>query len=120
MVDKAIDRGHIKDARGKSVTLLDPYALSLLRRHGKGNRQRIVPLPIEARRALSEYLQSRPPTESQAVFIGERRPLTADGVRAIRAKHSAITGVGFTPHTLRHSFAHRFLEQTENDPVALA
>ena len=33
MVDKAIDRGHIKDARGKSVTLLDPYALNLLHRH---------------------------------------------------------------------------------------
>ena len=33
MVDKTIDRGQIKDARGKPVTLLDPYALNLLRRY---------------------------------------------------------------------------------------
>ena len=32
----------------------------------------------------------------------------------------AITGVAFTAHKLRHSFAHRFLAQTSNDLVALA
>lgn len=88
--------------------------------HGKGNKQRIVPMPIEARRALSEYLESRPPSDSERVFVGERGPLTDDGVRAICSKYSAITGVRFTPHVLRHTFAHRFLAQTHNDLVALA
>lgn len=88
--------------------------------HGKGNKQRIVPLPVEARRALVDYLESRPPSDSQVVFIGERGPLTDDGVRTICSKYSAITGVRFTPHVLRHTFAHRFLEQTRNDLVALA
>ncbi len=89
-------------------------------RHGKGNKQRMVPLPVEGRRALTDYLESRPPSDSQVVFIGERGALTDDGVRAICAKYSAITGVKFTPHVLRHTFAHRFLAQTNNDLVALA
>lgn len=88
-------------------------------RHGKGNKQRIVPLPLEARRALSQYLESRPPSESQAVFLGERGPLTEDGIRAICVKYAACSGVFFTPHTLRHTFAHRFLDQG-GDLAALA
>lgn len=89
-------------------------------RNGKGNKLRIVPLPVEARRLLSIYLECRPPVQSQAVFIGERGALTDDGVRAICSRYAAITGVLFTPHTLRHTFAHRFLTATGNDIVALA
>ena len=87
---------------------------------GKGNKQRIVPLSREARRLLAAYLECRPPVETQAVFIGERGPLTDHGVRGICSRYAAITGVFFTPHTLRHTFAHRFLADTSNDLVALA
>ncbi len=80
-------------------------------RHGKGNKQRIVPLPLEARRALTKYLECRPPSDSQVIFLGERGPLTEDGMRAICAKYSACSGFFFTPHALRHTYAHRFLDQ---------
>jgi site-specific recombinase XerC len=46
-------------------------------RFGKGNKQRTVPLPLPARCALEAYLETRPPVESQRLFIGERGPLTA-------------------------------------------
>ena len=97
-----------------------PRSGQVVCRHGKGNKQRIVPLSVEARRVLIEYLETRPPSESRAVFIGERGALTDDGVRNICSKYAAITGVKFTPHTCRHTFAHRFLAQTNNDLVALA
>jgi len=100
--------------------IIGPRSGQLICRYGKGNKQRIVPLPVEARRALAAYLESRPPTDSQTVFVGERGPLTDDGIRAICLRFSAITGVKFTPHTLRHTFAHRFLADTNNDLVALA
>ena len=87
---------------------------------GKGNKQRFVPLPAEARRLLAAYLEARPPTDAQALIIGERGALTDDGIRAICSRYAAITGVKFTPHTLRHTFAHRFLSQTQNDLVGLA
>ena len=89
-------------------------------RHGKGNKLRIVPLPNEARRLLSRYLETRPPIDSDLIFVGERGALTDDGVRSICSRYAATTGVKFTPHTLRHTFAHRFLASSSNDIVALA
>ncbi len=97
-----------------------PRSGQLVCRHGKGNKERIVPLSIEARRLLAEYLESRPPSDSEAIFIGERGPLTYYGLRAICEKYAAITGVRFTAHALRHTFAHRYMDQTQNDLVGLA
>lgn len=88
-------------------------------RHGKGNKQRSVPLPLPARRALQSYLESRPPIQSDRVFVGERGPLTDRGIRSLCNKYAAICGFNIHPHLLRHTFAHQFLAES-NDLVALA
>jgi integrase/recombinase XerC len=87
---------------------------------GKGRKQRTVPLPLAARKALQAYLETRPPANSDNVFIGERGPLTDKGIRSLLDKYSAICGIKMHPHLLRHSFAHQFLEDNPGDLVALA
>ncbi len=100
--------------------MLSERSGTVVYRLGKGNKQRSVPLPLPARRAIQTYLETRPPVQSNFVFIGERGRLTDRGVRNLCSKYAAVCGFHIHPHLLRHSMAHRFLEDTGNDLVGLA
>lgn len=93
---------------------------SVVFKYGKGDKQRSVPLPLPARRALQSYFETRPPVQTNLVFIGERGPLTDRGVRNLCSNYAAVCGFKIHPHLLRHSMAHRYLEDTGNDLVGLA
>ncbi len=109
-------------ARLSDVTFLELTDLTIsdrsgtvFYRHGKGSKQRIVPLPLQARKAITQYLGSRPPVDSQRVFLGERGELNRRGVQAIFEKYRALTGIdNLHCHVLRHTFSHNFLSSAGN------
>jgi len=81
-------------------------------RHAKGDQQRRVPIPAEARGALSAWLAVRPDTTGAGpLFPG---PV---GRLSIRALHRIVTGIGrrggleISPHDLRHTYLTRLVRQ---------
>lgn len=82
---------------------------------GKGGKERVVPIPKEARRSLADYreLRERPGILAEPVFTNARGArLSARGVRKILRRR--LLELGFppsaTPHTLRHSYATHLLD----------
>ncbi len=97
-----------------SDVMINDRSGTVFYRYGKGSKQRTVPLPLNARKALSEYISTRPPVESQKVFLGERGALNSRGVQAVFEKYRALTGIGnLHCHVLRHTFSHNFLSSAE-------
>ena len=90
---------------------------SFVRAHGKGNKERIVPLGREAAAAVTRYLRSGRPdlVGTRAVsrlFVNFRGgPLTRQGLYKVIQRHAAEVGLAgrMSPHTLRHSFATHLL-----------
>ena len=82
-------------------------------RSGKGGKYRRVPLNADARRALTAYLAVRPAAADDRLFRGTGgRPLGPQGVADLVAKHARRAGLeDVTPHTLRHTFARRLLDE---------
>ncbi len=88
---------------------------------GKGRKERWLPLPGPARKALEDYLSVRPePRDPSLVFLGYRgTPLTSRGIAYILARlllRAATLSPEWidenrqiSPHALRHSFATHLL-----------
>ena len=88
-----------------------------VRPHGKGSKDRVVPLGREASRALERYLRSGRPElvngdPERKLFVNFRGgALSRQGLYKIIQRHAKAAGLAdkMSPHTLRHTFATHLL-----------
>jgi integrase/recombinase XerD len=86
-------------------------AQAQLRVWGKGNKERLLPLPSELIEVLQNYLRlERPLTNSPYLFVSFKgrqrgRPMTAAGLRSLFRHHRVRSRIPkANPHRLRHTF----------------
>jgi len=82
--------------------------------HGKGAKERIVPMHAGAARALAQWIKIRTPRDSKFVFPsnGKTGHITRDAFFKILKKCAVLSGISpdrVSPHVLRHSFASHLL-----------
>jgi integrase/recombinase XerD len=88
-----------------------------VRPHGKGSKERFVPIGREAAEAVGRYLRNGRPhlvgsSSEPKLFVNFRGgPLTRQGLYKIIQRHAADAGLAgkMSPHTLRHTFATHLL-----------
>jgi len=100
------------------VRLMELVALTLgnvdferktIRVMGKGSKERIIPMNQIVVNALQSWLEVRPPSEDDTVFLNRfGRRLSPRGVERLVEKHVRVAGISkskVSPHKLRHTFA---------------
>jgi len=77
--------------------------------HGKGAKERVVPLADQAVAAIEQYLPRRVQTQSHRLFVSQfGKPLCGRAISRMLARtlgKAGLSGRGITPHKLRHTFA---------------
>ena len=87
---------------------------------GKGSRPRACPYGAKTAQAVDRYMrlraQHRLGASSPWLWLGLRGKITDAGLRQILAGRARAAGLGrIHPHQLRHTFAHRWLADGNNE-----
>lgn len=104
---------------GLTVNDLD-FDQDVARVLGKGRRPRACPFDRKTAVDLDRYLTSRAKHEwasrADALWLGERGPLTTTGLTQMLHRRGAAVGIGrIHPHQFRHTFAHMYLASGGNE-----
>jgi integrase/recombinase XerC len=111
----------VSEIRGLDQDDVDLVSGTVRVRHGKGDKDRELPLHRAAADALASYLIARE-DEEPALFLsrrGARISVRALQRMVLRVARATALSKTITPHKLRHTFATLFLEANPGDIRAL-
>lgn len=123
LLDTGVRLGGLVGLRTTDVDLTKAKTLTVTL---KGGRRLMVPLGVEACKALDRYLRDRafhPEADSPWLWLGERGRLLDSGVQQLLKRRGRRAGIeGLHPHRFRHTFAHQWLaaDGSEQNLMAIA
>ena len=109
MIDSGLRLNEVVSLEAGAVHVAEGYAIV----NGKGNKQRMVPLGLQSKRALFRYMGRVPPLGPKTgLFVkDEQIPIKQSTVEQLFRVLKVRAGIPrLRPHLLRHSFATRYLE----------
>ena len=109
MLDTGIRRTECAGIMRDDLDLNASHARILV--HGKGSRDRYVPLGDRTALAIRRYLRERsghPMARQDALWLGQRGGLSEASIYRIIRDRAALAGLSVHPHQLRHTFSHEF------------
>jgi integrase/recombinase XerC len=124
MLQTGLRVGEAAALRRSDVALRD-RAGTIRVRHGKGLKEREVPLNATARRALRQLLEQEPAAQSEAAVFRSGRNTTMpvrsmQNVIAALVRRAGLTRPDITAHSLRHTFALAWLRQHPGQLIELS
>lgn len=107
MVGSGLRRGEVLNLRLSELDLEN----RAVRGFGKDKEEREIPVGEETVEALQAYLNVRPASSSDKVFLKENgEPLEKDGIQSMMYRLKAKTGLSkLCCHLLRHTFANHYI-----------
>jgi integrase/recombinase XerC len=113
----------LSELSGLKLSSID-FRGEIIRVMGKGKKERIIPVGVEALEALRSYLEKRrlvfkelPEADGEAVFLNRfGKRITSRSMRRMVKKHAQKVSEEkrTSPHTLRHTFATHLLNEGAN------
>lgn len=112
MYDSGLRQAEVCGIRYKGISFTD----NRLTVHGKGDKERVVPLGNLTQLFLNSYIQLCP-FKSDIVFLNRRgEPLTCNAVKLMVSKLAAKLPFELSSHKLRHNFATNYcIDQYEKN-----
>ena len=105
----------VGEVAGLKLTGLHPVGqngLARIRVRGKGDKDRITWLTAESLSYVERWLARRPKTEQPYMFLNHhQRQLSVAGIQYRLKHYCQQSGIKFTCHQLRHTYARRLVEQ---------
>jgi len=112
MINCGMRVGEVVKLNVSDVENLEENILTRLTIHGKGNKERTAWLTVETMVRVTQWLETRPESEDEALFINRRDGgrLSTDETSYILKQYCEEAGVYVTCHQFRHTFARRMVE----------
>jgi len=113
MISAGLRVGEVVNLDVDKVKAIEASLLSRLPIRGKGDKERVAWLTVETMARLQEWLEQRPESQEQALFVNGRDGgrLSVAGVQYCLKQYCTQAQVQVTCHQFRHTFARRLVEQ---------